>query len=224
MQQRPEPVAVYIASMLAASAGAIFVRVEEGIPPPSSQQEPLKSPATPLSHKTRKLDKSQSKNMEGSRNETSEPVMERMSRRRVDRHRSKGKQFAALPFAEQNGEMLVMLVTSRETCRWVLPKGWAEKDLSGPELAAKEAFEEAGLVGKVATKSVGSYTYPKRLRRGRLLECKVKIFAVQVEHMMEDWPERHERERKWFTLTQAAMAVEEGDLIALLLQLAGPAT
>jgi len=169
-------------------------------------------------------DKSQSQYMKGSRNETSEPVMERMSRRRVDRHRSKGKQFAALPFAEQNGETLVMLVTSRETCRWVLSKGWAEKDLSGPELAAKEAFEEAGLVGKVATKSVGSYTYPKRLRGGGLLECKVKVFAMHVEHLMEDWPERHQRERKWFTLAQAAMAVEEGDLIALLLQLAGPAT
>lgn len=70
--------------------------------------------------------------------------MECMSRRQIDRHRRKGKQFAALPYTEQNGEMLVMLVTSRETCRWVLPKGWAEKDLSGPELAAKEAFEEAG--------------------------------------------------------------------------------
>lgn len=70
--------------------------------------------------------------------------MERMSRRQIDRHRRKGKQFATLPYTEQNGEMLVMLVTSRETCRWVLPKGWAEKDLSGPELAAKEAFEEAG--------------------------------------------------------------------------------
>ncbi len=57
-----------------------------------------------------------------------------------------------------------------------------------------------------------------------MLECKVRIFAMQVEHMMEDLPERHERERKWFTLAQAAMAVEEGDLIALLLQLAGPAT
>ena len=142
----------------------------------------------------------------------------------MERHRRKGKQFAALPYTERNGEMLVMLVTSRETCRWVLPKGWAEKDLSGPELAAKEAFEEAGLVGKVAAQSVGSYTYPKRLPGGRHLECKVKIFAMHVTHMMEDWPERHQRERRWFTLAQAAMAVEEGDLAALLLQLAAPAT
>ena len=142
----------------------------------------------------------------------------------MERHRRKGKQFAALPYTEQNGETLVMLVTSRTTCRWVLPKGWAEKNLSGPELAAKEAFEEAGLVGKVTAQSVGSYTYPKRLPGGHLLECKVKIFAMHVEHMMEDWPERHQRERKWFTLAQAAMAVKEGDLATLLLQLAAPAT
>lgn len=147
-----------------------------------------------------------------------------MSHRQIDRHRRKGKQFAALPYTEQNGEMLVMLVTSRRTCRWVLPKGWAEKNLSGPELAAKEAFEEAGLVGKVAAQSVGSYTYPKRLPGGQLLGCKVKVFAMRVEHTLEDWPERHQRERKWFTLAQAAMAVEEGDLAALLLQLATLAT
>lgn len=162
----------------------------------------------------------QSEYIKNSRNEISDPVTELMSRRQTDRHRRKGKQFAALPYTEQNGETLVMLVTSRRSCRWVLPKGWAEKNLSGPELAAKEAFEEAGLVGKVAAQSVGSYTYPKRLPGGHLLECKVKVFAMHVEHMLEDWLERHQRERKWFTLPQAAMAVEEGDLVALLLQMA----
>ena len=115
---------------------------------------------------------------------------------------------------------MVMLVTSRETCRWVLPKGWAEKDFSGSELAAKEAFEEAGLVGRVAAKSLGSYAYMKRLPEGRELQCRVKVFAMHVERILEDWPERHQRERRWFTLAQAAMAVEEGDLITLLLQLA----
>lgn len=115
---------------------------------------------------------------------------------------------------------MVMLVTSRETGRWILPKGWAEKNLSGPELAEKEAFEEAGLVGQVAFKSVGSYAYMKRLSEGRELPCKVKVFAMHVQRILEDWPERHERERRWFTLAQAAMAVEEGELITLLLQLA----
>jgi len=127
-----------------------------------------------------------------------------------------------MPLTEQDGETMVMLVTSRETCRWVLPKGWAEKNLSGPELAAKEAFEEAGLVGHVAAQSIGSYAYMKRLSKGRELQCKVEVFAMHVELVLRDWPERHQRERRWFTLAQATMAVDEGDLITLLLQLAAP--
>ena len=75
-----------------------------------------------------------------------------MARRRKSKNRGKpdrpGRQFAALPFSPREGETMVMLVTSRETHRWILPKGWAEKRLTGPELAAKEAFEEAGLVGE----------------------------------------------------------------------------
>lgn len=64
-------------------------------------------------------------------------------------NREAGKQFAVLPLKYEDGLTLVLLVTSRETRRWVLPKGWAEKQLSGPELAAKEAFEEAGVTGHV---------------------------------------------------------------------------
>ena len=117
---------------------------------------------------------------------------------------------------------MVMLVTSRETHRWVLPKGWAEKRLTGPELAAKEAFEEAGLVGEVAPDPVGSYVYLERLPGGRALACDVDVFPLQVERLLDDLPERRQRERRWFTLAGAAMAVEEGGLVALLLRLAAP--
>jgi 8-oxo-dGTP pyrophosphatase MutT (NUDIX family) len=136
-----------------------------------------------------------------------------------DRH---GRQFAALPFAQREGATMVVLVTSRETGRWVLPKGWAEKRLTGPELAAKEAFEEAGLVGKVAGEPVGSYSYRKRLPDGSTVACGVDVFPMRVERLLDDWPERRQRQREWFTLAQAAMAVEEGDLVTLLLRLAGP--
>jgi hypothetical protein len=77
-----------------------------------------------------------------------------MPRKRMDKH-GRGRQFAALPFTHREDETLVMLVISRETGRWVLPKGWAEKGLTGSELAAKEAFEEAGVVGHAAEKPVG---------------------------------------------------------------------
>jgi 8-oxo-dGTP pyrophosphatase MutT (NUDIX family) len=59
------------------------------------------------------------------------------------------RQYAALPFAEIEGKTMVLLVTSRDTARWVPPKGWAERDLSGPELAVKEAYEEAGVIGEI---------------------------------------------------------------------------
>jgi 8-oxo-dGTP pyrophosphatase MutT (NUDIX family) len=78
----------------------------------------------------------------------------------------------------------VMLVTSRETRRWVFPKGWAEADLKPHELAAKEAFEEAGLVGAVEPEPVGSYSYEKRLRGGRSVLCQVSVFLMRVERQM----------------------------------------
>ena len=115
-----------------------------------------------------------------------------------------------------------MLVTSRETHRWVLPKGWAEKHLSGPELAAKEAFEEAGLVGAVAAKKLGTYSYVKMMPKGRSVVCRVDVFPTQVETILDEWPERLQRERRWFTPAQAAMEVEEGELVLLLLNLALP--
>ena len=141
----------------------------------------------------------------------------------------RGRQCAALPLLTDRddggggGDTRVLLVTSRETGRWVLPKGWAEKGLSGAALAAKEAFEEAGIVGEAAaTEPVGSYRYLKRLPKGRVLECEVEVFALRVDRLLDDWPEREQRERRWFTLAQAAMAVDEGELALLLLRLAAP--
>jgi 8-oxo-dGTP pyrophosphatase MutT (NUDIX family) len=115
-----------------------------------------------------------------------------------------------------------MLVTSRETGRWVLPKGWAEKALNGPQLAAKEAYEEAGILGEVGAAPVGSYEYVKRLPKGKTRDCAVDVFPMRVDHLLDEWPERKQRKRQWFTLAQAAMAVDEGDLVTLLLRLAIP--
>lgn len=147
-----------------------------------------------------------------------------MSPKRVAKRGRPGRQFAALPLTEREGETMIMLVTSRETHRWVLPKGWAEKELTGPELAAKEAFEEAGLVGEVAQEPIGFYSYLKRLPNDRVVPCQVDVFAMRVDRLLRDWPERGQRTREWFTLAQAAMAVEEGDLVTMLLRLAAPET
>jgi 8-oxo-dGTP pyrophosphatase MutT (NUDIX family) len=133
-----------------------------------------------------------------------------------------GRQFAALPLAIRDGETMVMLVTSRETRRWVLPKGWAEAGVAPHDLAAREAFEEAGLVGNVMPEAVGHFTYEKRLANGQTVRCKVGVYPLWVTQELDDWPEHHQRERRWLTVAEAAMAVDEGDLVTLLLRLAAP--
>ena len=136
--------------------------------------------------------------------------------------RRKGRQFAALPLVKGDGETRVMLITSRDTRRWVLPKGWAEKGLTGAQLAAKEAFEEAGIVGEVAAHPVGVYSYVKALPKGLTVECTVAVFPMRVDRLLDDWPERHQRRREWFTLPRAAMAVDDGELVTLLLRMGAP--
>lgn len=142
-------------------------------------------------------------------------------------HTSKRKgeiahQFAALPFKEDRGEILVMLVTSRDTGRWVLPKGWAEKGLSGAQLATKEAYEEAGVLGQPSRTSIGAYRYIKRMPKGRVVECVVKVFPLRVTAVMTAWPEADQRRRDWFTPSQAALLVNESELAALLVGLSLP--
>lgn len=131
-----------------------------------------------------------------------------------------GRQYAALPLAEIDGRLRVLLVTSRETRRWVLPKGWAEDGLLPPALAAKEAFEEAGALGEVLPEEIGAYRYGKRLKTGDVLPCEVRVFRMHVERLASEWPEARERERRWFSLDEAADRVQEEDLVRLLRRLA----
>jgi 8-oxo-dGTP pyrophosphatase MutT (NUDIX family) len=131
------------------------------------------------------------------------------------------QQYAALPLVMgDDGQCLVMLVTSRETRRWVIPKGNPEKGLKPHELAAKEAYEEAGLVGEISRKPVGSYRYAKRLRGEKSVPCEVEVFPLEVERQLENWPEKGQRETRLFTPVEAAMLVGEGGLVTLLLRLA----
>jgi 8-oxo-dGTP pyrophosphatase MutT (NUDIX family) len=133
-------------------------------------------------------------------------------------------QFAALPFRLVEERLEVLLITSRETRRWIIPKGWAEKGTKPHTMAAREAFEEAGVRGKVGKLPYGSYRYEKRLTEKRSVECQVTVFLLEVEQEMEDWPEKGERERRWLSPSQAALAISEGGLVAMLLRLGLPAT
>lgn len=128
-------------------------------------------------------------------------------------------QYAVLPVAVRNGEFSVMLVTSRETHRWILPKGWPEKGMTPAAAAAKEAYEEAGLMGEVETTPYGHFHYDKRLRTGEVVPCEVDVFLMRVDRELEDWPERSQRKRRWVSPAQAADMIQESDLAQLLLRL-----
>ncbi len=130
-------------------------------------------------------------------------------------------QYAALPYRWlPNGAGLeVLLVTSRETRRWVIPKGWPMRGRKGCQTAAREAFEEAGLDGEVARQSIGAYTYGKKLKDGTVVTCSVRVYPFAVASQRARWPEMGEREARWFTPEMAAQAVDEPELAALIRRL-----
>ena len=126
------------------------------------------------------------------------------------------RQVAALPVRRDvNGDLQVLLVTSRETRRWVIPKGWPWPDLADHLAAAEEAREEAGVRGRPRKRAIGSYAYDKRLKDGAK-PVHVDIYLLIVTRELDTWPERRERTRAWFTPEAAADAVSEPDLQELL--------
>jgi 8-oxo-dGTP pyrophosphatase MutT (NUDIX family) len=132
------------------------------------------------------------------------------------------RQFGALPWriGERNTRE-VMLLTSRETRRWVIPKGWPMKGRKPAEVARQEAYEEAGLIGQITNKRpLGSYHYEKRLAKKAIL-CEVRVFLFRVERQLDDWPEKNERETRWFDADDAAALVEEGGLAEIIERFAG---
>lgn len=110
----------------------------------------------------------------------------------------------------------VLLITSRGTGRWVIPKGWTMSGLTDAEAALREAWEEAGVEGGIGPDPVGEYRYDKGLRDGRTRQVVVRVFPASVSHLAEDWPEAGQRRRGWFTPAEAAALVAEPDLQALL--------
>lgn len=131
------------------------------------------------------------------------------------------KQVAALPVRRtKQGALQVLLVTSRETRRLVIPKGWPWPGVKDHKAAAEEAREEAGVLGKIGKKALGTYTYDKR-QRGGTVPVKVTVYLLEVEEELDDWPEIDERERKWLSPAKAAEAVVELDLAELILKVGG---
>jgi 8-oxo-dGTP pyrophosphatase MutT (NUDIX family) len=124
-------------------------------------------------------------------------------------------QVAAIPIRWTGGRPEILLVTTRTTGRWTVPKGWPLADSLGAECAAREAFEEAGVRGHVEPYSLGIFEYWKRAKAGRVF-LQVTAFALHVEDVAWDWPERKERKRAWFSPDVACKLVAYDDLSALI--------
>lgn len=128
----------------------------------------------------------------------------------------KERQCAALPVVQTANGPRIVLVTSRDTRRWVLPKGWVNDGLSSHRAAEREALEEAGLEGEIERSPFGAYSYGKRLADGSVRVCTVAVHLLRVTRLRESWPEMRERERRQFTAEEAAGLVQEPELAALL--------
>lgn len=123
------------------------------------------------------------------------------------------QQVAALPYrVDPEGNFEILLVTSRDTGRWVLPKGWPMKGRHLRKAAQIEAFEEAGVVGKTGKQALGTYTYDK----DGVVPCRVSVYPLPVEALRGEWPEKDQRQREWHSPSDASDCVDERDLKLLL--------
>jgi uncharacterized protein len=133
------------------------------------------------------------------------------------------EQYGALPYRyAAGGEVELLLVTSRETGRWIVPKGNRVPGLSPAQSAAREAFEEGGLEGEVAPEPIGSYRYVKQKKSGAVAPASVLIYPMRVTRQLGDWPEKGQRQTAWFSLADAAASVAERSLRHLILSFEPP--
>ena len=131
-------------------------------------------------------------------------------------HRKPRKQVAALPVrVDDEGRVHVLLITSRETQRFIIPKGWPMKGRKDHQAAAIEAQQEAGIIGRIQKKPVGSYTYWKR-RAEHFDYCRVKVFLLEFRHQLPDWREKAQRRGAWLLADEAANLVDEPGLVQIV--------
>lgn len=129
-------------------------------------------------------------------------------------------QFGALCWRRTRGKVEILLVTSRETERWVIPKGWPIPGKSPEASAAQEAWEEAGIKGEVGPTCLGVFAYDKVIDHDLpgppTLPCVVSVFPLRVTRQSRSFPEAGQRRLKWFPLDKAARKVDEPELQALI--------
>ena len=127
-------------------------------------------------------------------------------------------QYGALPYRfTKSGAPEILLVTTRQTKRWIIPKGWPIKGLKPAKSAAREAYEEAGVRGSVKTKAIGIFSYEKRLDEdGITIPCDVRVFPLLVKRKSKTWLESEQRIAQWLEPAVALSLVEEESLRSLI--------
>jgi len=136
----------------------------------------------------------------------------------ASRKDAKQLQYGALPYRVTGTRGIeFLLITSRETGRWIIPKGWPIEGMKPAKTAAREAYEEAGVRGIVSTRPIGNYSYEKKLNaRGRTVPCKVTVFALLVRRQRRTWPEVHQRRTRWVRPRRALSLISEEELRSLI--------
>jgi len=132
-------------------------------------------------------------------------------------------QYGALPYrVSATGSLEILLITTRRTRRWVIPKGWPIKGLKPEKSAAREAFEEAGVRGSIGKRPIGRFTYEKSLSDdGRVVPCEVRVFALKVKRQSITWLEAATRDTRWLAPPDALELVDEPGLRTLIATFAG---
>lgn len=127
-------------------------------------------------------------------------------------------QYGALCFRYKDGgdEIDILVVTSRDSGRWIVPKGWPMKGSEPHEAAAIEAWEEAGVRGEVRKAPIGRYTYLKELDDGKVVPCVVDLFQLEVKESQTEFKEKGQRRLAWVSPEEAARRVREVELKSLL--------
>lgn len=126
-------------------------------------------------------------------------------------------QFGALCWRIRNDKVEVLLIQTRRHKRWIVPKGWPMEGITPADAAATEAFEEAGVEGKVTPVCIGLYSYTKHPRSGEApMPCMVAVFPLKAKKTLKNYPEKGQRKRKWVSLKKAAKMAAEPELAQIL--------